>query len=921
MISLATLAILLGQLLGIVYSLNGVTVSPIWPPSGIALGILLLFGVRALPGVILGILIGTALQPLPWWLVAVIVIGSTLEAFLPAWILSCKGRFQFKLDTLRDCLLFVAAALVAPLIATLFSIGGQVLARVIVPGAIVRNAFIMWMGDMMGILIFTPFLLVWGSKSAWKEILRGKRTLEYLVLTVLLAAGSLIMFGKYPGYRVLILPLLIWAALRFYQRGVTLSILIIMLIGTWLTMQRIGPFAATEQLREVREFVLLLGVVFVSMLLLAVIVRTKEEAEQELRITKAELEERVQTRTKELKQANYQLKLELLEHSHTELALQNSQARLRAVFETSPEAIAILDLQGKFLMANQRTVELFGFTRMDELLQQPGYLYLFPEAEQERILEAQKQNMQAGIASVGEYLACHKSGKTFPVELSLRRLLASNGVIEGLIAVIRDITEQKQAEEALRASEEKYRQLVENQGEGLGIVDTEETFIFANPAAEAILGSPSGGLIGRNMREFTTDGDFDFILQQTGKRREGQRSVYEIPITRPDGEKRIVSITATPRYDENGTFIGAFGIFRDVTEARRALELERRRLRELDALRNVMTDIAGELEPEKLLEKIIHRLVELFGPVRADLLIYDESRDELEVLLNHMHGVDFRGVRVKMGEGLAGRVALNRQSMIVEDYALWDGKSEKFDTTSHAKVLAAPMLAGAKLLGVLEVSADPREHILEDADLRLLEMFAQEAAVAIQNANLFSEVQRLATQDSLTGLYNRRVFFSMAQRELERARRFRHDLSLILFDIDNFKLVNDIHGHIAGDLVLEQLSQTCQKVLRAVDLIGRYGGEEFIILLIETNQEETLRIAERIRQEIASLAVPYNNNTICITVSLGVATLTQEHDLTLDRLVSRADQALFISKERGRNRVTAWNPELPVPVGYKGATT
>lgn len=135
-----------------------------------------------------------------------------------------------------------------------------------------------------------------------------------------------------------------------------------------------------------------------------------------------------------------------------------------------------------------------------------------------------------------------------------------------------DVTAEKEVEAALRRSEERYRTLVESQGEGIGIVDEEESFIFANVAAERIFGVPPGAMIGRNLKEFVAPEEFQSVLEQTGRRRTGNRDTYEMAFTRADGKQRVLLVTATPRVDSSGNYSGAFGVFRDITERKLAEE-------------------------------------------------------------------------------------------------------------------------------------------------------------------------------------------------------------------------------------------------------------------------------------------------------------------------------------------------------------
>jgi diguanylate cyclase (GGDEF)-like protein len=165
-----------------------------------------------------------------------------------------------------------------------------------------------------------------------------------------------------------------------------------------------------------------------------------------------------------------------------------------------------------------------------------------------------------------------------------------------------------------------------------------------------------------------------------------------------------------------------------------------------------------------------------------------------------------------------------------------------------------------------------------------------------------AEVQRLAITDSLTGLSTRRHFADRAENEFQRARRYRHPLSAIMVDIDHFKRVNDTSGHAVGDRVLQQVAGHCRQELRETDVVGRYGGDEFAILLPESDPVAAAQVAERLRQRIARQPLQTTTGPVAVTISLGIAALDDEN-LTLDILLSRADQALYDAKQGGRNRV------------------
>jgi diguanylate cyclase (GGDEF)-like protein len=179
--------------------------------------------------------------------------------------------------------------------------------------------------------------------------------------------------------------------------------------------------------------------------------------------------------------------------------------------------------------------------------------------------------------------------------------------------------------------------------------------------------------------------------------------------------------------------------------------------------------------------------------------------------------------------------------------------------------------------------------------------FSNQVSISLENARLFRETQTQALTDALTGIYNRRGLFQEGQFEFQRARRINRPFVAMMFDIDRFKQVNDQYGHAAGDQLLHHFAQHCLTASRATDLVGRYGGEEFIILLSETNLEVARLIGERLRQSIMNTPFETDAGEITITSSIGIAEARKQD--TLETLIERADAALYKAKNLGRNRV------------------
>jgi diguanylate cyclase (GGDEF)-like protein len=209
-----------------------------------------------------------------------------------------------------------------------------------------------------------------------------------------------------------------------------------------------------------------------------------------------------------------------------------------------------------------------------------------------------------------------------------------------------------------------------------------------------------------------------------------------------------------------------------------------------------------------------------------------------------------------------------------------------------------PLVSEGKLIGVLWMWGEG----LHEGDLPTLSLFASQVATALRNANLLAEVQRLAITDELTGVFNRRYFFNRAEVEFSRAKRYSHPLTALIADIDHFKQFNDRYGHLVGDRVIQEVARLMKTSLRDSDILGRYGGEEFSILLPDTNVQAAAFVADRLLTRVGSTSIDTEAGDLQVQISIGVAGLGKATP-TLHDLINRADQAMYQAKEEGRNRV------------------
>ena len=214
--------------------------------------------------------------------------------------------------------------------------------------------------------------------------------------------------------------------------------------------------------------------------------------------------------------------------------------------------------------------------------------------------------------------------------------------------------------------------------------------------------------------------------------------------------------------------------------------------------------------------------------------------------------------------------------------------------------MGIPLISSNKLFGLLSV-VSPDATSFNSHQITLAQSFAN----AIENAHVLREVRNQASTDPLTGLYNRRSFFDLAQKEYSQAMYTKRPLAALMMDVDFFKRVNDTYGHDIGDLVLIKLAKLCARKIRNADILGRYGGEEFVLILPDTPPHTATKIAERLRRDIAEMRIRSKKGEIQVHVSVGIASLDIACP-SLEELIKRSDTALYQAKQQGRNRVIVW---------------
>ncbi len=323
--------------------------------------------------------------------------------------------------------------------------------------------------------------------------------------------------------------------------------------------------------------------------------------------------------------------------------------------------------------------------------------------------------------------------------------------------------------------------------------------------------------------------------------------------------------------------------------------LEQRRAHQLEAINAIAQQTTAVLDVQQLLSKVCSLVQKSFEFDHVSVLLKDDE----DLVLRAQHGklkpsIEDGG-RLPLNTGL-GKILGAGETKIENE--LGCGAEYKSLCTDTKSRMFIPLVSFGQTFGVLALES-AKCGSFNLSDRQPLESVADICATAIQNAHYVERVKQLAYRDGLTGIFNRRFFELRMTEELERARRFGAVMAVIMIDIDNFKQLNDDFGHPLGDEVLRQVSSLLHGQLRAFDVVCRYGGEEFAILLSETNPEHALGVAEKLRRLVETW--PFPGVPRSVTISAGAATFP-ENGTNYEQLLKAADSGLYAAKVAGRNR-------------------
>lgn len=601
---------------------------------------------------------------------------------------------------------------------------------------------------------------------------------------------------------------------------------------------------------------------------------------------------------------------DISERKQAETALKQSEANYKELAESISDVFFAMDKDLKYTYWNKASEVLTGIAAKDAIGKS---LYnLFPDVigtKAERVYIESLKTQQSQSCVVEYPLA----DSNYFFEISAYP--SSKG---GLSVFVKNITDRKQAEEALRKSEQKLSLHVQQTPLAVIEGNNKGEIVEWNAAASAIFGYSKSEIIGQSafvlVPEYRTE-QASQIWQYLSAQKGGNRCTAE-NITK-DGRIIICEWYNTPLVDGEGNFIGVASLAQDVTERVRTEQALRRQAEQERLVAAITQRIRHSLKLEEILNTAVCEVQQFLGCDRV--LVYRVWPDGT--------GSAITEAVVQSWPAILGQVFSEE---VFPKHCYQQYKSGQIRAVSDVKTEAAPCLAnmlqqfgvkskliaplihGEVLWGLLIAHQCSRLRQWEQFEINLLQPLVEQLAIAIQQASLFeklevanTELKRLACLDGLTGVANRRYFNEYFNREWQRLAREQAPLALILCDIDYFKQYNDTYGHVTGDLCLQQIAGAIgQAAKRPADLVARYGGEEFAIILPNTKAEGALAVAAEIQNYVKALQIPHAKSQVSdyVTLSLGISVTIPTAKSTFEQLISIADQALYEAKFQGRDR-------------------
>jgi diguanylate cyclase (GGDEF)-like protein/PAS domain S-box-containing protein len=374
-----------------------------------------------------------------------------------------------------------------------------------------------------------------------------------------------------------------------------------------------------------------------------------------------------------------------------------------------------------------------------------------------------------------------------------------------------------------------------------------------------------------------------------------------------DGSWRwILSTSLTVTRDDDGKLLQYIGFDYDLTDQAEARQRAERSAREAETLASAAAIINSELDLKHTIGAILEQAYLVLPFASASVQLLGDGYLEIVGGKGFGNASDIVGLRFPIPGNNPNTALIDRREPLILDTDLRDRFPRFIEITNPNLIgwMGVPLINRDEVIGMMTFDRD-REPAFSKHELAIAKSFANHVAIALQNARLYEDMRALSIRDGLTGCYNRRWMYELMEQQMDLSIRHGQELSLIMYDLDDFKGLNDNYGHLFGDRVLKTVTDIARGMLRKTDSLCRYGGEEFIIILPQTDEAAAFEIAERIRIAILEHRW-FPDSDDSVTLSLGCASMQISDVKHQESFLSRVDTALLRSKADGKNRCTRY---------------
>lgn len=447
--------------------------------------------------------------------------------------------------------------------------------------------------------------------------------------------------------------------------------------------------------------------------------------------------------------------------------------------------------------------------------------------------------------------------------------------------------------------------LSELRGMGLFIHDVENKKAYPNNLWDS-LGYTSGEMAEMGFLDFVHPDDKNEVINAYGKTSASIPGSQRIKfrIKNRVGEWRwVLSSTIGLEKNKKGETLRFIGFDHDITSEVEMRMKAEAALKEAESMIKAAEIISSNLNLENTVAAVLEQAETVFSFTSASVQLSEGGRLKIVGDIGLKRECSGEEIAFSIGPGTPNHHVIKSRKPYIVNRELRKTYPDFIDNSVAGinSWMGIPLLYKDQLIGMIAFDHAEEGHF-NYSDIRFAQAFANQVAIALGNARLYEEVKNLAVRDQLTGCFSRRHFFESLDSESKQAVRYGTPLSVMMFDADDFKLVNDQWGHVTGDWVLKELAGAASRCLRNTDILCRYGGEEFIVLMPSTGLDETCIVAERVRQSIEELT--FDGNGITATVSIGCTVFCEADYENPDNMIMRVDKAMYESKESGKNRIT-----------------